>query len=82
MVGEHREVLCDLFMRAQLYGGFIVSVTCQKLCNMQDPGKVTTAPPFTPQCVRITLNPGVKKKKETLEHRLMRSVVTKSMGGR
>lgn len=47
MVGEYRDVLCDLFMRAQLYGGFIASVTCQKLCNMQDPGKVTTVPPFT-----------------------------------
>lgn len=80
MVGKYREVLCDLFMRAQLYGGFIASVTCQKVCDMQDPGKVTTVPPFTPQC-RNDIESGVKKKKETIEHRLVHSAVTKKGRG-
>lgn len=61
MDGDFREVLRDLFMGAQLYGGFIASVTCQKVCNMQDPGKVTTVPPFTPH---TALNPGVKRRKK------------------
>jgi hypothetical protein len=80
MVGEYMEVLCDLFMRTQLYGGFIGSVKCQKMCKMQDPGKVTTVPVFTPQCQKH-IESGGKKKKETIEHGLVHSAVTKK-GGR
>ena len=79
MVGEYREVLCDLFMRAQLYGGFIASVTCQKVCYMRELGKFTTVPPVTPQCQK-NMESGGKKKKETIEHGLMHSAVTKKKG--
>jgi hypothetical protein len=67
-------------MRAQLYGGFVASVTWQKVCNMQVPGKVTTVPPLTPQCQNRIESRG-KKKKEIIEHGLVHSAVTKKGGG-
>jgi hypothetical protein len=79
MVWDCGKVLRDLFMRSQQYDGFIASVTCQKVCNMQDPGKVTTVPPFTPH-YQNHIESGGKKNKETIEHGLAHSAVTKRRG--